>query len=182
MKIAAIRQLGEIGEATPERFFVYWLRDASFDVAREAYVALRTAVAREPRDPVERKLFPRFPRHDDAFLTPAAIPTLQDEVGVWWKEYLVERRALLKARGDRTTKACCCPTFAPPYAATRTPGIRSASLAGRSATASTLAAEITSSCSSAVRPGYSGSDRTSLAARSVSGNSPGIPPRWANAG
>jgi tetratricopeptide (TPR) repeat protein len=99
VKLAAIRQLAEVGETAPERFLYDLVQDPTFDVMRAAYVQMRTAVARPPRDPVERKVFPRFPVVPDADVTRASMRTIQDRVRAWWGEWVAERRAFLGAKG-----------------------------------------------------------------------------------
>ncbi|HVG94765.1 MAG TPA: tetratricopeptide repeat protein [Planctomycetota bacterium] len=99
VKLAAIRQLGEVGETSPERFLYDLVQDPTFEVMRAAYLAMRTAVSRPPRDPVERKVFPKFPSVPDADVTRASMKTIQDRVKSWWGEWVAERRAFIRAKG-----------------------------------------------------------------------------------
>jgi tetratricopeptide (TPR) repeat protein len=99
-KLAAIRQLMALSsEAYLERYLVDFVQDGSFEVMREAYLVLRGAVSRPGNDTIQKKLFPNFPRVEDAEVTRANMRTLQQRVSAWWSEWVAERRALLKARG-----------------------------------------------------------------------------------
>ncbi len=73
VKRAAIRQLVEFREQTAERFLYDFVLDPSFDVMSEAYRAMREALGRAPRDPVEKKVFPLFPSVPDAEVTRASM-------------------------------------------------------------------------------------------------------------
>jgi tetratricopeptide (TPR) repeat protein len=98
-KLEAVRGLVAVREWTPEWYLVEFVEDPTFSVMREAYVALRAAVTREPATDIERKMLPRFPRVDDAELTRAGMRALQDRVATWWDEYRAERAAARRATG-----------------------------------------------------------------------------------
>lgn len=98
VKRAAIRQLVEFREQAAERFLYDFVLDPSFDVMSEAYKAMREAVRRAPRDPVEKKVFPAFPSVPDAEVTRASMRSLQDRVATWMASWVAERRAWLRLR------------------------------------------------------------------------------------
>ena len=98
-KVAAVRGVAAVGEPTPERFLVDLVCDASYKVFREAFLSLRTAVARPPDDPVERKTFPRFPKVADEELTRPMMRPIQDRIVDWWAEWVAEHRAYLRESG-----------------------------------------------------------------------------------
>jgi tetratricopeptide (TPR) repeat protein len=100
VKLAAIRELEAVRETAPERFLFDAVQDPVFEVMQAAYFAMRKAVQRPPRDPVERKVFPRFPVVADAEVTRAGMRALQERVRAWWDEWIAERRAYLKAKGS----------------------------------------------------------------------------------
>ena len=97
-KLRAIRQMIEFKEMYAERFLYDFVLDPSFDVMAEAYRQMRDAVRREGRDPVEKKVFPKFPAVPDAEVTRASMRTLQERVAAWWADWIAERRAFQKAR------------------------------------------------------------------------------------
>lgn len=97
LKRAAIRQLGAYRETSAERFLYDFVLDPSFDVMSEAYRAMRDALARPPRDPVEGKTFPLFPVVKDDGVTREGMRALQDRVLAWWTNFVTERRAYIKA-------------------------------------------------------------------------------------
>ena len=100
MKLAALKQLGEVREAAPERFLYDFVLDKTFDVMRVAYLAMRRAVARPPRDSVETKVFPHFPQVKDEEVVLPSMRAIQQRVQAWWAEWVAERRALLKAKAS----------------------------------------------------------------------------------
>jgi HEAT repeat protein len=100
VKLDAIRQLEVVRETAPERFLFDAVQDPTFEVMQAAYLAMRKAVQRPPRDPVERKVFPRFPAVPDAEVTRAGMRGIQERVRGWWDEWVAERRAYLKAKGS----------------------------------------------------------------------------------
>ena len=97
VKRAAVSQLIEYREQSAERFLYDFVLDPSFDVMSEAYRAMRNALARPPRDPVEGRTFPLFPSVADTEVTRANMRSLQDRVIVWWNQFVTERRAYLQA-------------------------------------------------------------------------------------
>jgi hypothetical protein len=103
-KVEAIQEIGTptFPEAFPERYLVEFVDDPTFEVMREAYLALRRLSERPvdaKQDPVGAKMLPRYPRYGDEAVTRANMRTIQDRVREWWHEWLVERRAFLKAGG-----------------------------------------------------------------------------------
>lgn len=86
-------------EPAPERYLYDFVLDPSFDVMKAAYVAMRDAVSRPPADPVEKKVFPRFPVVETAAVTRAEMSTIQRRTEAWWTDWVAERRAYLKAKG-----------------------------------------------------------------------------------
>jgi hypothetical protein len=60
---------------------------------------MRDAVKREPTNPVQKKLFPTFPRVEDADVTRPAMRSLQDRVAGWRTTWVAENRAYLEAKG-----------------------------------------------------------------------------------
>jgi tetratricopeptide (TPR) repeat protein len=97
LKVAAVRQVARIKTSRLEWHLVWFVRDPTFDVFREAYVALRAVCEGPPQDLVDRAMYPRFPRRADAELARESMRALQDQVDAWWKEWLVERRAFLSS-------------------------------------------------------------------------------------
>ena len=104
MKRAAVRQLVEYREQSAERFLYDFVLDPSFDVMSEAYRAMRDAIGRAPRDPVEKKVFPLFPNLPDAEVTRASMRSIQDRVAAWMSGWVAERRAWLALRGGSPPK------------------------------------------------------------------------------
>jgi len=104
VKRTAIRQLVEYREQTAERFLYDFVLDPSFDVMSEAYRAMRDAVRRTPRDPVEKKIFPTFPSVPDAEVTRASMRSIQDRVVAWMTTWVTERRAWLALRAATPPK------------------------------------------------------------------------------
>ncbi len=102
IKRAAVQQLIEYREQSAERFLYDFVLDPSFGVMSEAYRAMRNALARTPRDPVEGKTFPLFPSVPDADVTRANMRSLQDRVVAWWTNFVSERRAYLRASRPAT--------------------------------------------------------------------------------
>jgi hypothetical protein len=102
-KVGAIRRILDVGEPTPERLLHEFVQDPVFDVMREAYVAMRTSVARPPLDPAERKAFPRFPAVPDAEVTRAGMRSIQQREMAWWQEYSAERLALIRAESGTSS-------------------------------------------------------------------------------
>jgi len=102
LKLAALKQLGEVREAAPERFLYDFVLDKTFDVMSVAYLAMRRAVARAPQDSVETKVFPRFPQFKDEEVVLPNMRAIQQRVQAWWAEWVAERRALLRAKAPST--------------------------------------------------------------------------------
>ena len=98
-KIAGIRRLIALKDTSAEWYLYDFVMDPNFEVMREAYVAMREATKREPRSPVERKVFPTFPRVEDADVTRPAMRAIQDRVAAWRSAWAAENRADLEAKG-----------------------------------------------------------------------------------
>ncbi len=105
VNVAAVRQMAALPQSYPEFYLEDFAIDAHFEVMREAYLAMRAAADRPPKDPLERKTLPTFPRVPDAEVTRANMRSLQDRVARWWDDWLVEHRAILKAKGAEPAPA-----------------------------------------------------------------------------
>ncbi len=102
VKLRAIAQMIEFKEMYAERFLYDFVLDPSFEVMSEAYRRMRDAVRREGRDPVEKKVFPKFPAVPDAEVTRPAMRSLQERVAAWWADWIAERRAFQRTRSGGT--------------------------------------------------------------------------------
>lgn len=104
-KLRAIRQMAAAREGYREWHLHVLAMDGHFEVMREAYLAMRPAVDRPARDPVEKKMLPLFPRVPDAEVTRETMRSLQDRLARWRADWVAEQRALARAKGPTPPNA-----------------------------------------------------------------------------
>jgi hypothetical protein len=91
----AVADLERLREMFPERHLVELMFEPSFELAADAYRALRKRSEGPPEgreeNPRMKKWWPRFPRMQDADVTPQSLGGLRSAVKQWWADARADR-------------------------------------------------------------------------------------------
>lgn len=93
-RLRAIKDLEAQNERRPHLYVIEDITDAqeSPEISFAAYKVLRARSKKESEEAVAKAMWPRFPRYEDAQLTPANLERIRKEVNAWWNAWLRMRR------------------------------------------------------------------------------------------